>query len=140
MEPIVTRCGYRCDLCLAFRPNVADHPENRQVLSDGWHRYYGFRFPAAEICCDGCMAVDAELIDQTCRVRLCVIERGLDNCSQCERYVCEKLETRIVTAEDVRQRVSHEISPQDYQRFIRPYENARRLKALRCVVSTQAGE
>ncbi len=38
MEPILTRCGYRCDLCLAYKPNVVAHPANRQKLSDGWYR------------------------------------------------------------------------------------------------------
>lgn len=40
MGAVVTRCGYRCDLCLAYKPNVEAHPENRQRLSDGWHRYF----------------------------------------------------------------------------------------------------
>ena len=130
IEPIVTRCGYRCDLCLAYGPNVAAHPENRQILSDGWHRYFGFRIPPAEISCDGCTAEDPELIDNGCPVRPCAMERGLDNCSQCEDAVCEKLETRIVTREEVRERVGHEIPAEDYERFIRPYENAIRLEAL----------
>ena len=28
MEPILTRCGYRCDLCLAYKPNVDDLRES----------------------------------------------------------------------------------------------------------------
>ena len=43
MKPTLTRCGYRCNLCLAYRPNIDEHPENRQKLSDGWHKYFGFR-------------------------------------------------------------------------------------------------
>jgi hypothetical protein len=43
MEPILTRCGYRCDLCLAYKPNVAENPSNQQKLSDGWFKYFGFR-------------------------------------------------------------------------------------------------
>jgi hypothetical protein len=77
------------------------------------------------------MTDDPKLIDQNCAVRPCVIEKGLDNCSQCERYACEKLESRLVTFEEVQQRVGGEISEADYQRFIRPYENRRRLEALR---------
>ncbi len=63
MEPILTRCGYRCDLCLAYRPNIEEHPENQQALSDGWHKYFGFRIPPAAICCDGCMSPDSHLLD-----------------------------------------------------------------------------
>lgn len=25
MDPLLTRLGYRCDLCLAYRPNVAQN-------------------------------------------------------------------------------------------------------------------
>lgn len=131
MKPILTRCGYRCDLCLAYKPNVEKHPGNRQKLSDGWHKYFGFRLPPAEICCDGCMSEDPHLIDQSCPVRPCVIERGLDNCSQCEEYTCDRLRQRLVTYEGVAERVSAEIPEDDRERFIRPYENKERLDAMR---------
>lgn len=132
IDPTLTRCGYRCDLCLAFRPNVADHPENRQVLRNGWRRCYEFRISPTEICCDGSMATDPTLIDQNCPVRPWVIEKDLDNCSQCERYACDRLESRLVTFEEVvQQRGGEEIPSADYERFIRPYESERRLSALR---------
>lgn len=38
MEEVLSRCGYRCDLCLAYAPNVQAHPEYRQTLSDGWFK------------------------------------------------------------------------------------------------------
>jgi hypothetical protein len=63
--------------------------------------------------------------------RPCVIEKGLDNCAQCEQYVCDKLGERMVAYEEVRQRVGAEIPEEDYVRFIQPYENERRLDALR---------
>ena len=134
MEPILTRCGYRCDLCLAYQPNTAENPSNRQKLSDGWYKYYGFRLPPAVICCDGCMTTDnPELIDKGCPVRPCVIEKGLDNCAQCEEYVCEKLAERLVVYEEVRHRVGAEIPEDDYRYFIQAYENRQRLDALRAV-------
>ncbi len=131
MEPILTRCGYRCDLCLAYKPNVARNPSNQQKLSDGWFKYFGFRLPASAICCDGCMADDPKLIDTSCPVRPCVIERGLDNCSQCEHCPCEKLAQRLVVFEEVKARIGAEIPQDDYVCFIQPYENKQRLDALR---------
>ncbi len=131
MEPILTRCGYRCDLCLAYKPNVVANPSNRQKLSDGWHKYFGFRLPPEEICCDGCMAEDPKLIDKGCPVRPCVIAKGLDNCARCEQYVCEKLTERLVVYEEVKRRVGVEIPEEDYVCFIQAYENKRRLDALR---------
>ena len=35
MDEILSRCGYRCDLCLAYRPNVEANPAGRRELSDG---------------------------------------------------------------------------------------------------------
>lgn len=32
MEPIITRCGYRCDLCLAYKPNVVEKPDVFNVI------------------------------------------------------------------------------------------------------------
>jgi hypothetical protein len=131
MEPILTRCGYRCDLCLAYKPNVEADPSNRQKLSDGWYRYFGFRLPPEAICCDGCMSADPRLIDQSCPVRPCVMERVLENCSQCDRYVCEKLTQRLVVFEEVKTRLNAEIPEEDHRDFIRPYENKKRLDSIR---------
>lgn len=131
MDPILTRCGYRCDLCLAYRPNVTANSANRQKLSDGWFKYFGFRLPPEAICCDGCMADNPQLIDRGCPVRPCVIERGLDNCAQCERYVCEKLTERLVVYEEIQLQFGADIPEDDRSRFIHPYENRRRLEALR---------
>jgi Protein of unknown function (DUF3795) len=131
MQEILSRCGYRCDLCLAYRPNVESNPSNPQTLSDGWFKYFGFRIPAEQIICDGCMAEAAteapRLIDRACPVRPCVIERAVPNCSQCPDYGCERLVERWVVFEDVAARVEGEISEEDRARFIFPYENKRRL-------------
>jgi hypothetical protein len=127
MEPILTRCGYRCDLCLAFKSNVEKEPSNQQKLSDGWFSYFGFRIEPANIICDGCMADHPRLIDQGCLIRPCVIDKGLNNCASCEEYACEKITERIVVYEEVKSRVVRYIPADDYICFIQPYENKRRL-------------
>ena len=134
MEPILTRCGYRCDLCLAYKPNIEDNLSNQQKLSDGWYQYFGFRLLPEAICCDGCMAENPELIDKSCPVRPCVMAKGLDNCAGCEQYICERLQERLVVYEEVKKRVSGEIPEDDYRCFIQPYENLLRLEAIRASI------
>jgi len=131
MKPILTRCGYRCDLCLAHRPNVTKNPSDRQKLSDGWHKYFGFRLAPSDICCDGCMSESGRLIDKSCPVRPCVIEKGFDNCSQCGEYACDRLKERLVVYEDVKARIGTEVPEEDRASFILAYENKQRLDALR---------
>jgi hypothetical protein len=132
MQEILTRCGYRCDLCLAYRPNVEANPSNQQTLSDGWFKYFGFRIPAQQVICDGCMAHTPRLIDINCPVRPCVIARGYDHCAQCLEYTgCERLAERLVIYEQVAARVPAMIPEADRVRFIAPYENQRRLDQLK---------
>lgn len=131
MEPILTRCGYRCDLCLAYKPNIEKNPSHQQKLSDGWHKYFGFRLPPEKIVCDGCMSENPSLIDQTCPVSPCVIEKGWSNCAQCQQYGCVKLLERIVEYEEIKNRFGAEIPDEDTMCFILPYENKKRLDELR---------
>lgn len=100
------------------------------------------------------MSESPRLIDQSCPVRPCVMEKGLDNCSQCEQYECEKLTQRLVVFEDEKAMSGEEmpdgdrqgrarlyaggemigewaeIPEDDYLCFIRPYENKQRLDAI----------
>lgn len=131
MQEILTRCGYRCDLCLAYRPNVEATPANRQILSDGWHAYFGFRIPPEAIECDGCMSENPQLIDRSCPVRPCAMGRGLSNCAACPEYGCARLAERLVVYEDIAARIGRPIPDADRLRFIAPYENQRRLEDLR---------
>ena len=131
MEPILSLCGMRCDLCMAYRPNVEAHPENRQLLSDGWHTYFGFRIPPEEIICEGCFLNENETLDKTCKVRPCVIEKNLNNCSSCEDYICDKLEAILVDIETMQAQFDQPIPGSDRKRFIFPYENRQQLEDLR---------
>jgi len=131
MEAILTRCGYRCDLCRAYRHHPENNPATRQKMSDGWHRYFGFRIPPDRIVCDGCLSDNPDLLDKACPVRPCVIKKGLENCSQCNDYICGKLKKRLVAVEEIKNRINADIPEEDYLCFIQPYENRKRLEAMR---------
>jgi len=121
--PIIARCGYRCDLCPAYRENLHG-PEDQQRTSDGWFKYYGFRIPPNQIFCDGCRDEQpkARRIDTACPIRPCAISRGMDTCAQCPERGCERFESRRVTREWIEQRIAAPVPPEDYQRFVLPYE------------------
>lgn len=131
MNVITSCCGMRCDLCLAFRPNVEAHPENREMISDGWHTYFGFRIPPEKITCDGCFSGGSPTIDSECPVHPCVSARDLQNCAECEAYICDKLDQILVTFESIQAKFDDPIPENDRRRFIFPYENKERLKSLR---------
>lgn len=130
MTIILSRCGFRCDLCLAYKPNLLEHPEEAQKLSDGWFKYFGFRIPPEKIMCAGCLADTIETLDKGCPVRPCVIAHAIDTCAHCPDYVCEKLADRLITFEEMQARFSEPITPTEREAFIFPYENKARLDAM----------
>ena len=127
MAEILARCGYRCDLCPAYVGNIHS-VEDRQRVSDGWFKYFGFRIPVEEIGCHGCLD-EEELIDQECPVRPCVNERGLDNCGYCREFPCDKLKTRMDFLEDPSGDLLS-VPKDDFDKFIKPYISKDRLQKI----------
>jgi hypothetical protein len=128
---ILTRCGYRCDLCLAYAPNVAAK-DRRRALSDGWFALYGFRIPAEEIICDGCMSRgEPRLIDKGCPVRPCAMAKGFDTCASCAEYCCEKLKPRLVDRAQLEAKLGRRLEDEEYESLVRPYESKERLDEIR---------
>ena len=121
MKEDIACCGYKCKICPAYKNNITDK-DSQEKVSDGWFKYYGFRIPAEDIYCDGCLPTDCEnprRIDTKCPVRPCVLEKVIPNCAHCDRYVCDKLSTRIVNPDEVVQKNKGEIPEEDFDRFVR---------------------
>lgn len=98
--------------------------DRRALLSDGWHKYFGFRIPPERIVCDGCTAPgQPRLVDTGCPVRPCVLARGLEHCGKCPDYVCDKLKERLVNRKEIEERMGETMPEEDYRLFIMPYES-----------------
>lgn len=133
MPEVLTRCGYRCDLCHAYRDNVKS-AEDQKKLSDAWFMYYGLRMAPEKIICDGCSVDDSKnprLIDSNCKVRLCSIARKISSCAQCEDFPCDSIKDRMVDRREIETQLKIEISDSDYENYVKPYENRERLEAIR---------
>jgi hypothetical protein len=130
-KKILSKCGYRCDLCLAYKPNV-DKKDQRQDLSDGWYDIYGFRIDPENIYCEGCVSSDSPvLIDNDCPVRPCVVSRALEHCGSCDEFVCDKHRQRGVNRADIEDRLGRKLDKKAYERFVKPYESEDRIKRMR---------
>ena len=128
---ILAKCGYRCDLCLAYKPNV-ERQDQRSELSDGWYAIYGFRLDPEDIYCEGCVSSDnPTLIDKNCPVRPCVVSKAIENCAFCDEFVCEKHKQRGVSRADIENKLGRKLDEREYQIFVKPYEGEERLRKLR---------
>lgn len=132
MAEILSRCGYRCDLCLAYRDNIAKK-DQRAALQAGWKKYFDLNMNIDEIVCDGChnCGEDAVRLDFDCPVRPCVIHRGLEHCGQCPSYPCNKFEQRRGhTIEVAKMNAGKEFRAAEFRKFVHPYDNGTRLDQL----------
>ena len=76
-KEILTKCGYRCDLCPAYKENIKSEDDKIQS-SKGFKRIFDFDISPQNIECVGCHN-EGSHADPDCPVRPCVIENKLDN-------------------------------------------------------------
>ena len=117
MEQIIGKCGYRCDLCPAYKPNIKSDADKKRMC-DAWTKYFGSKVAPEEItACAGCLKGDG---DPNCEVRTCADEKGLENCAHCEVFACDKLKAKMNIVEEKVEDISS-IPEDDYKLFIKPY-------------------
>jgi len=120
MEQIISKCGYRCDLCPAYEANLKSEAD-KQRMSDAWEKYCGFQVPPEQIqSCPGCLVSGA---DPTCTVRPCAIEKNVENCAHCEEFACDKLKPKMNFVEENVKVDLSDIPEGDFNSFIKPFES-----------------
>ena len=137
-EEIVTRCGMRCDLCVAYIRHP-DHQnlEARKRASGVWEKYFGFRIEPGDIVCGGCFD-DECLLDKDCPVRPCVIRHGYETCAQCGEFEeCQTLDKRLVDEDHTAEKAGGTI-PESDRKYIEAFINHRRLQEMRSQAADNA--
>jgi len=89
--PYYSPCGINCQDCEAY---IATQNEDLEVFKKhqaNIREQFGKDIPIEELHCDGCMANGRKIgfCDQ-CQIRICCIQRGYQNCSECADLPCEK--------------------------------------------------
>jgi len=134
MPDIIARCGFRCDLCLIYRENLKKEPQNRQKFRDALEKYYGDKLTLEQCYCDGCLTDDSEhpvLITADCKIRPCVVAKGIENCASCDLYPCPDIKKKFFSRRRVEKIHGAPIPDDVYKLFVMPYEAKRVLSKTR---------
>lgn len=92
MTKIIAVCGITCTECPAYIATQNDDEELRTKTAKEWSGMFHADIKAENINCDGCNTPGKKIHHcSECEIRLCGIEKGLMNCSQCGEYSCDKL-------------------------------------------------
>jgi hypothetical protein len=133
MGELRSRCGFRCDLCPAYRENITG-PEHQRRIAEGWRAIYRIKdINPEDVYCDGChdMRPEAKRVDARCKVRPCVLGLGLANCGQCPQYPCPTMKQLPQTRAGVESWSGRKLTDEEYRLFVQPYESTPFLDAQR---------
>ena len=107
MEEMIAFCGLACNECKAFQATKNDDDKMRVKVAKQWSRRHKTIFERQDINCDGCKSQTGRLFKycRTCLVRLCGIEKGIEICSKCHEYPCEKLDPIFMVIPKLKERL-----------------------------------
>lgn len=133
MRAVIGRCGYRCDLCMAYKKNGSGMLHQLKV-AQGWFTYYDLKVHPAKLSCGGCHESDSRLFcfdERFGRVCDCVVAKNIENCGHCEDYPCPDLKYKMDACEAIRKRYEGRISKAEFMNFIAPYDPRENLEKER---------
>lgn len=93
MSEMIGYCGLSCKKCPAFIATLNDDDEARTQTAAMYAEKYGLNLKPEEINCEGCHSKGGKLINfcNTCEIRKCGQNKGVDNCTSCAEQPCQKL-------------------------------------------------
>jgi hypothetical protein len=105
MQPMIAFCGLDCAQCEGYLATQADDEAWKERVAAQWRENYNAPdLTAKSVTCDGCKATSGRLGSNcfVCEVRLCGLQKGVENCAACPDYACEKLEAFFQFAPAIR--------------------------------------
>jgi hypothetical protein len=87
-------CGIVCTDCRAFIATQRNDGELKEKVAKAWSTETETLKPE-DIDCHGCLTTGPRLLKfcETCEVRRCGHERGVENCAYCSEFPCVKVTT-----------------------------------------------
>jgi hypothetical protein len=86
----ISYCGLDCFECVAYIATQEGDDKKLIGLAQEW---YGVEEGPDFCACDGCKPEGRKNHHcSECRIRVCAIERDVENCAHCSEYICEKLD------------------------------------------------
>jgi hypothetical protein len=91
MKNTYSPCGIDCNSCDAFIATQTNDLELFEKLAEQFKVNQGFEIEPEKLRCNGCMneGVHIGFCDE-CGIRACAIEKGYQNCADCDLLPCEK--------------------------------------------------
>lgn len=93
MEKMIATCGLTCTECPAYIATKSKDTAALEALAKTWSEEYSATLSVDDCICDGCHSTTGPWMSHCaeCEIRACGTEKGVENCSECAEYACDKL-------------------------------------------------
>ena len=91
MSQDIAFCGIDCNSCIAQLATVKNDYMELQRIASRWGNHNGVPYGVEETKCLGCTSNRLNIHCALCEIRDCGMEKNLNNCGECNEYVCSKL-------------------------------------------------
>ncbi len=89
---MIAYCGLDCSKCDAYIATVENSETKRQTTAQKWTQIYKTDIKPEQVNCDGCKSSGIKFFHcNNCEIRQCCISKEVENCAECENYICDNL-------------------------------------------------
>lgn len=82
---LLAPCGLYCGVCgIFYADKHHDEPLKQKLAKAYWCK-------PEQIECDGCLSEKKYFFCQSCKIRNCVMEKGITGCHQCSDFPCDNI-------------------------------------------------
>lgn len=83
-------CGLYCGVCGVYIAHRENNLKFKERLIDFYQKGLGATtLVVDDIRCEGCLSGVISIFCQTCQIRSCTIEKGIEGCHQCSDFPCK---------------------------------------------------
>jgi len=86
-------CGLYCGVCGVYIAHRENNLKFKERLRDFYQKGLGAAtLVVDDIRCEGCLSGVISIFCQTCQIRSCTIEKGIEGCHQCSDFPCKYID------------------------------------------------
>jgi len=93
MNEMIAFCGINCTRCPIYVATQKGDDSEKEKAAEECTVLFNTKVKPQDVSCDGCLPTGMRLFKYCvgCAIRMCALERHVEDCAYCDDYPCQKL-------------------------------------------------